>query len=81
MSWTGQAGSQEVRPTELGAPRVQLYSAEAESEVQGGEVICSTRSQGTSLFLFGPGYLYIGFAFPEYTATGWGVGGGQGKWA
>lgn len=42
--------------------------------MQGGEVICPTRSQGQSPFLFGPGYLYIGFAFPEYTATGWGVG-------
>lgn len=42
--------------------------------MQGGEVICPTRSQGQSPFLFGPGYLYIGFAFPEYAATEWGVG-------
>ena len=50
----------------LAARQVQpLHSAEAESEMQGGEVICPTRSQGQSPFLFGPGYLYIGFAFPE----------------
>lgn len=37
-----------------------------------GELICPTRSQGQSPFLSGPGYLYIGFALPEYAATGFG---------
>lgn len=63
----------------LAAHQVQpLHSAEAESECREGSH-CPTRSQGQSPLLLLPRVIFIlGFAFPEYAATGWG-GGAEGR--
>lgn len=67
-----------------GAPRESPHTElplEAQGPTSGVQDRKSLAQQGhrAGPFPFGPAYLYVGFAFPESSAAGWGVGGRAGE--